>query len=258
MTGVVDKSIIVTGGGSGIGAATALRLARGGARITVADVADEAGTSVVEQIRAAGGRAQHVHVDVSDPDQVEAMVAEAVSAYGRLDGASNNAGLAPFSSARRGQFPLADLPPEAFLRAVSINVLGTFHCLRHEIRAMLGTGGGSIVNTASGAAVFAVPNSADYVATKHAVLGLSRAAALDYATRGVRVNAILPGTIDTPMVAESAGDDEDFRRTWSASMPIGRLGHPEEVAEGTAWLLSDEASLVTGSAMAVDGGQTMV
>jgi len=254
------KSIIVTGGASGIGAETARRAGGRGARVTIADLDAALGAERVAEIIGQGGQAQFVQVDIDDETQVRAMVSAAVSAYGRLDGACNSAARPPYSSARHGMFPFADLPTEHFVDTIRTNVIGTFHCIKHEISAMLQTGGGAVVNISSGAGVFAIPNAPDYVSSKHAIIGLTKSAALDYATRGVRVNAVLPGTIETPMMLNSGpeGDPEQYRALWEATMPVGRLGQPGEVADAILWLLSDEASLMTGASVPVDGGQTMV
>ncbi len=217
------------------------------------------GEELVKRIRGEGGEAQFVRTDIADEEQVKAMVGAAMSAYGRLDGASNNAGLPPHSSARNGTFPLADLPVATFHLALWVNVIGTFLCMKYEIAAMLTSGGGAIVNTSSANGLVAIPAAADYIASKHAIIGLTKAAALDYATQGIRVNAVLPGVIRTPMLY-SAGPEGDtgFADAYVAVMPIARLGEPSEVAEATLWLLSDAASLITGASLPVNGGQTMV
>jgi 2,5-dichloro-2,5-cyclohexadiene-1,4-diol dehydrogenase 1 len=259
MPGVKDKSIIVTGGASGIGAATARLAAQRGGLVTIADLSPEAGQSLVEQIRQNGGEAQYVQVDIADDEQVQTLVNAATTTYGALHGAFNNAGLPPFSQRPGNPTTLfAELTTEELRKTVDVNLIGTFQCIKHEVTAMLQTGGGSIVNTSSGAGILAIPAAADYISTKHAIIGLTKAAALDYATQGIRVNAILPGMIRTPMVT-TAFDEHPEVEQWATEMqPNKRLGEPEEIAEAALWLLSDAASLVTGLSMNVDGGLTMV
>lgn len=259
MSGLEQRSIIITGGGSGIGEATAIRAAAAGALVTVADIDDARGRSVVEAIREQGGEAQFVHADVGRDHEVQGMIAAATSAYGALHGAFNNAALLGWSySGGRELTRLADMPTEAFRRAASVNVVGTFLCLKHEITAMLDTGGGSIVNTSGAVGVVAIEFAADYVASKHAVIGLTKAAALDYATQGVRVNALLPGITRTPAMEASFAQNPELE-DWAAGVqPNKRVGEPSEVAEAALWLLSDASSLVTGVSLPVDGGFLMV
>lgn len=255
---IEGKSIIITGAASGMGAAAARLAAADGAKVTLADLSEAGGLAMVDEITAAGGQAQFVRTDISVEEDVKAMVAAAVNAYGRLDGAFNNAGLPPLSSAKNGFFPLADLETGSFRKSLEVNVLGTFLCLKYEIRAMLATGGGAIVNTSSANGLVAIPGAPEYIASKHAIIGLTKAAALDYVTQGVRVNAVLPGIIRTPMLTTAVDNNEEAITAYTAAMPIGRLGRPEEVAEAALWLLSDAASLITGASLSVDGGQTMV
>jgi 2,5-dichloro-2,5-cyclohexadiene-1,4-diol dehydrogenase 1 len=260
MSDLSQKSIIVTGGGSGIGAAAALRLAESGARVTVADLNEQGGRDVVDKIRSSDGEAQFLRTDISSEADVRAMVDAAVQAYGKLDGAFNNAGVPAHSHQGKGKELtfLADMPVEIFRRGVEINVIGTFLCMKYEIAAMKETGGGSIVNTSSGAGILAIAGAADYIAAKHAVIGLTKSAALDYATVPIRVNALIPGVIRTPMM-EASFEEHPHLYDWAAEMqPNKRLGKPVEVAEAAVWLLSDAASLVTGISMPVDGGYTMV
>ncbi|WP_374946343.1 SDR family NAD(P)-dependent oxidoreductase [Agreia sp.] len=258
MTDLTGKSIIVTGGASGMGAEGSLHAARYGASVTVADLDETKGAEVVARIVAAGGVAQFVRTDIADEASVAALVDAAVTRYGTLDGAYNNAGLPPYSSARTGFFLTADLEADKFMRAIQVNVLGTFLCMKYEIAAMLKTGGGAIVNTASANALVAIPGCIDYIASKHAVVGLTKGAAIDYATQGIRINSILPGIIRTPMLDANTGGDPKRADAFSAAMPIGRLGEPAEVAKVALYLLSDDASLVTGASVSVDGAQSTV
>ncbi len=256
MTDLKGRSLIVTGGASGIGEAAALIAARAGARITIADMQEAAGERLVTKIRSEGGEAQFVRTDVSDEQQVKAMVAKAVSTYGRLDCAFNNAGVVAYCHEHPCLF--ADIPLDAYRKTMDVNATGVFLCMKYEIPVMLKSGGGAIVNTSSGSGLIATVGAADYTASKHAVIGLTKSAALDYATQNIRVNAVLPGVIRTPMVEHATQGNPDLVKLVSDSMPIKRLGEPHEVAEAALWLLSDAASLVTGHSMLVDGGYTMV
>ncbi|WP_419827178.1 glucose 1-dehydrogenase [Sphingomonas sp.] len=250
------KSIVVTGAGSGIGAAAGRMAAAAGARVMLADRDQAAGEAVLAGIVDAGGEARFARCDIGDEAAVRALVDAAVEVFGRIDGAFNNAARPSFSHTDVAK-ALADMPNEAMERAIAVNVMGTFYCLKHEIAAMLGTGGGAIVNTASNAGVLAIPNAADYVTTKHAVIGLTKSAALDYARAGIRVNAVLPGVTRTKMMEESFARNPELNE-WAAEVqPNGRVGEPEEIAAAALWLLSDAASFVTGIAMHVDGGYAM-
>jgi NAD(P)-dependent dehydrogenase (short-subunit alcohol dehydrogenase family) len=243
-----EKVALVTGGASGIGRATALRMAQEGARVFVADRDGSAAARVAQAIAGAGGEARAITCDVTADAQVAAMVHAALEAWGRLDCAFNNAGVSPAEA-----LPLADVPPEEWARVLRVNLTGVFLCLRHEIPAMARGGGGAIVNTASIAGRIALPRAGAYVASKHAVVGLTRSAALDHAAQGVRVNAICPGYVETPLAARSI---ERRREAILARVPLGRIGTVEEIADAVVWLCSDRARFVTGEALAADGGHT--
>jgi NAD(P)-dependent dehydrogenase (short-subunit alcohol dehydrogenase family) len=243
---LAGKSALVTGGASGIGAATALAMAREGARVLVADRNDPAAT--VAAINAAGGQALGIVADVTDEAAVGAMVQRAVEVFGSLDCAFNNAGIAPAALGKAG-VATGDMDRAAWEAVLAVNLTGVFLCLRAEIQAMRGTGG-AIVNTASIAGMRALTGAAAYVASKHGVLGLTRTAAVEESP-AIRVNAVCPGFVDTPMTAEIR-----TRRgaAIEARAPMHRFGRPEEIAEVVVFLCSDRASFVTGSAWTADGG----
>ena len=247
-----DKIALITGAGSGIGRATSLVMAREGATLVVSDINAEGGEETLSAVKDLGADGIFVHADVSKSDDVAALVARTVETYGRLDCAYNNAGIEGYMAGR-----LHEYPEDTWDRLIDINLKGVWLCLKHEIPQMLQQGGGAIVNTASAAGLVGSRRLSAYVASKHAVVGLTKAAALEYAADGVRVNAVCPGIIDTPMVQRLIGGREaDYEATIPTRQPIGRLGTPAEIAESVAWLCSDAASLVTGLAMAVDGGFT--
>ena len=249
MSGRVEgKVALVTGGGSGIGRATALVFAREGAKVVVADVTEAGGLETVEQVTAAGGAATFMRADVSNPAEVEAMVSRAVEAYGRLDCAFNNAGIEGSGKATTA------CAEEDFNRTIAVNVTGVWLCMKSEIRRMLQQGSGAIVNTASAAGLVGVPSMPDYVASKHAVVGLTKTAALEYAKSGIRVNAVCPGVVQTSMVERVLQRAPGFDEVALASEPIGRFGQPAEIGEAVVWLCSDAASFVTGIPLSVDGG----
>ncbi len=249
MTGQLEgKVALVTGGASGIGRATALALAREGAKVVLADVAVERCEDTVVKIEEAGGEVCCVETDVSQPDQVEALINATVETYGRLDCAFNNAGI------EGEQASTADCTEENWDRVININLKSVWLCMKYEIPQMLKQGGGAIVNMSSVAGLVGFPNVPAYVASKHGILGLTKTAALEYATEGIRVNAVCPGVIRTPMVERATGGKPEVEAQFTAMEPVGRMGKPEEVAEAVVWLCSDAASFVTGHSMVVDGG----
>jgi NAD(P)-dependent dehydrogenase (short-subunit alcohol dehydrogenase family) len=241
------KVALVTGAASGIGRASALAFAREGAKTVVADVLVEGGEETVRMIKEAGGDALLVRTDVSKSAEVEGLIQKIVETYGRLDYAHNNAGIAGADA------PTADCTEENWDHTIATNLKGVWLCMKYEIPQMLKQGGGAIVNTASTAGLVGLEGSPAYCASKGGVVQLTRAAALDYAKAGIRVNAVCPGVIRTPMVEPLVGDPEAEARLIAVE-PIGRMGKPEEVAEAVVWLCSDAASFVTGTAMPVDGG----
>jgi len=244
---VQGKVALVTGAGSGIGRMSAELLAQEGARVLVCDFDEESGQQTLRRIRDAGGEANFRQVDVAHESQVEAMVAHCVEHFGRLDCAVNNAGIAGPS----GGLETIELPD--WNRVLAVNLTGVFLCMKHEIPRMREQQAGSIVNMSSGAGLIATPGLAPYSASKHGVLGITRSAAVENARLGVRINAICPGSIDTPMLRAAMETDPGVEKMIRASMPIGRLGEAEEVAEAVVWLCSDRSSLVTGHSMGVDG-----
>jgi len=243
-----DKVAIVTGGSTGIGCATALLFARHGAKVVIGDVNPE-GRETVETIERQGGAALFVETDVRDAEQVENLIAAAVETYGGLHIAFNNAGILPAAAL------LADVDEAAFDQVVAVDLKGVFLAMKYEIQHMLKTGGGTIVNNASIAGMIADQGISPYVAAKHAVVGLSRAAAIEYASQGIRINALAPGLVETRMTKHWFADDK-IRANLVGNTPIGRAAQPEEIAEMVLFLCSDSASFAVGQVFVVDGGYT--
>jgi len=238
---------VVTGAGSGIGRASALAFAGKGARVAVVDRDRDGGNTTVAEIGERGGDGLFVECDVTDEDSVAAMVARVVESWGRLDFAHNNAGISPHTG------NTVDCTKADWDAVLAVNLTGVWLCMHHEIPAMLAGGGGSIVNTSSGVAFKTFPGQIAYLASKHGVVGITKGAALEFAERNVRVNAICPGTVLTPLVEAKLGllYDKDFMRE---ANPMKRFGQPEEIAAAVVWLCSDAASFVNGVALPVDGG----
>lgn len=239
------KVALVTGAGSGIGEATAKLYATCGARVIVSDINEKGGNAVVEAIRKNGGEAQFVLCDVSKPEECARLVQETLKAYGRLDYACNNAGIGG------EQNLLADMSVEGFNKVIAVNLSSVFYCMKYQIPAMLQNDGGAIVNMASILGQVGFAYSAGYVAAKHGVVGLTQNAGIEYSAKGIRVNAVGPGFIDTPLLSQA---DSRTKEGLVSKHPIGRLGTSEEVAELVIWLSSDKASFVTGAYYPVDGG----
>jgi len=244
------KVAVVTGAASGIGRAVALLFAEHGAAVMASDVDDAGGAETVAQIARAGGAARFVHTDVGDPQAVERMVAATVEAFGRLHFAHNNAGIGGAGA------EIPDHPIDAWQRGIDIMLSGVFYGLKYEIPAILRSGGGAIVNTSSGAGLIGFPGMAAYVAAKHGVIGLTRTAALEWGHRGIRINAICPGTARSGMVDAWLGGDAAREAEVAALHPIGRIAEAREIAEAVIWLCSPQASFVLGAAIPVDGGYT--
>src|SRR5580693_6777334 len=245
-----NKVAVVTGGTSGIGKAAALALAKAGAKVVVAGRRENEGNAVVETIEEGGGKALFVKTDVTREADVKALVDKAVATFGRLDIAFNNAGI-------EGQMGLTTdaQTPEHYQSVFDINVKGVLLSMKHEAVAMLRNGGGSIINTSSIAGQIALAGGGVYVASKHAVNGLSKSAALEFARKGIRVNTVSPGTIQTDMLTRVVGEGEtEAKKWWQNQHPIGRFGTVDEVAAAVVWLASPASSFVTGTDIAVDGG----
>jgi len=243
------KVALVTGAGSGIGRASALAFARLGAKVVVADVAGDAGEETAALVRAENTDSFYVRADVSQRADVENLVRTAVEYYGRVDFAHNNAGISG------AQALMADYSEEVWDRVMGVNLKGVWLCMKYELQQMSRQGGGVIVNTSSVAGLKGSQGVSAYVASKHGIVGLTRAAALEYARSGIRVNAVAPGTIHTAMIDRFTGGDERMLQQFAEGEPIGRLGTPDEVAQAVTWLCSDSASFITGAVLSVDGGR---
>ncbi|MGO9263658.1 MAG: SDR family oxidoreductase [Candidatus Binataceae bacterium] len=250
MAGILEgKVALITGAGSGIGQATSRVFAREGAKLILADVVEDGGNRTLKIVQDLGAEAIFVKCDVALWSDVEAAVAKAVQTYGRLDCAFNNAGIEGKSGDTH------ECTEENWNRVIAIDLTGVWYCMKAEIAQLLKQGGGgAIVNTSSGAGLAGVPHMPAYVAAKHGVAGLTRAAALEYGKHNIRINAVCPGPIRTPMLGRLTHEKPDIEARFARAEPLRRLGEPSEIAEATAWLCSDRASYVTGLPMPVDGG----
>jgi NAD(P)-dependent dehydrogenase (short-subunit alcohol dehydrogenase family) len=246
------KVAFITGGASGIGRAAALAFAREGASVVVADISEKNLEQTTRMIEEQGVRGLAVRCDVTKVEDIKAALAKTDKTFGRLDFAFNSAGIEPKKPA-----PTADYDLDEWNRIIDIDLRGVFLCMKYEIPLMLKNGGGAIVNTSSGAGIIGIKGSPAYTAAKHGVIGLTRAAALDYAAQNIRVNVVCPGYIDTPMMERFTGDSDEGRAKVISEEPIGRMGRPEEIANAVVWLCSEAAGFVVGSAMVIDGGQTI-
>ena len=244
------KVALVTGAGSGIGLATAKAFGEAGASVVLADRREDAVRAAAEGLSASAGKAPAVRCDVTDDTQVASMIDRTVSAFGRLDAAFNNAGV------MQRRVDTAEISGDEWDRVMAINLRGVWSCMKYELPQMLRNGGGAIVNCSSIGGVIGVPGLAAYHAAKHGVIGLTKTAALEYATRKIRINAVCPGTINTPMAESLTGGDPKILAEFLKDEPIGRIAEPEEVAAAVLWLCSPGASYVVGHALFVDGGYT--
>ena len=244
------KVAFVTGAGSGIGRATAIAFANAGASVAAVDVNEAALNETVAQIAAAGGKAAAIIADVTKGDQVEAAVAQTVSTFGRLDAAHNNAGV------EQPGMPLHEVSEELYDRILGINTRGVFLCMKYQIPAMMKNGGGAIVNTGSTAGILSFQDQAAYTASKYGVVALTKCAAMEYASAGIRINSLCPGITDTPMIPRAWGGDKETTARLVAQQPLGRFATPEEMAGGVLWLCSEGAGFVTGTVLSIDGGQS--
>ncbi|KXV75474.1 oxidoreductase [Acetobacter malorum] len=242
------KVALVTGAGAGMGLATAQAFARGGASVVLADINEESVVTAAEALTWEGGKALAVRCNVALEADVETMMARTVETFGRLDCAFNNAGVIS------QHHDTADLPDAEWDRVMSVNLRGTWYCMKHELKQMLSQGSGAIVNASSIGGLNGVAGVPAYIASKHGIIGLTKSAALECATKGIRINAVCPGVIETPMLDWLTGGDATVKAELVKAQPIGRLGKPEEIAAAVLWLCSSDASLVLGHALSVDGG----
>ena len=243
-----QKVAIVTGGSSGIGRATAVALAKQGVKVTVAARRPKEGEETVRLVKEAGSEGIFVKTDVANEDDVKSLVEKTVKNYNRLDYAFNNAAIPETPTS------LIEQTSNVFDQIMNVNVKGVWFCMKYEIPEMIRTGGGAIVNTSSGAGVTGIPQQPIYSASKHAVLGMTKSAALEYAKSGIRINAIAPGLVETEMLKRVSEDNKQFIESLKSITPIGRIGDPQEIADAVVWLLSDKASFVLGHTLLVDGG----
>jgi NAD(P)-dependent dehydrogenase (short-subunit alcohol dehydrogenase family) len=243
-----DRVAFITGAASGIGRAAAIAFAAEGARVAILDRSADALRTVEASVKEAGGEVLAIACDVSSPDQVEDAIKQIVDRFGRLDIAFNNAGVENKAA------PVHEIDLAEWDRIIGINLRGTFLCMKHELAQMVKQGRGVVVNTSSGAGIRGVAGGAAYAASKHAIIGLTRSAALDYAKQNIRVNAVLPGNIETPMMDRFTGGD--MQKAIDLE-PVGRLGKPEEIAEAVLWMASDLGGFVTGAATVIDGGWSL-
>ena len=243
-----ERVAIVTGGSSGIGRATAIALAKQGVKITVAARRAKEGEETVRLVKEAGSEGVFVNTDVANEDDVRSLVERSTKSYGRLDYAFNNAGIEEIMT------PLTDQKSEIFDQIMNVNVKGVWLSMKYEIPEMIKSGGGAIVNNSSVAGIMGFPQMPIYIASKHAVLGLTKSVALEYAKSGIRINAIAPGAVETDMAKRVFGDNHQLLETLTSMHPIGRIADPEEIANAVVWLLSDKASFVLGHTLLVDGG----
>ncbi len=255
MSPLMDRSFegkvaVVTGAASGMGLVTARSFAEAGAAVALADIDERAARTAVDDLIAAGHRAIAVRCNVADEAEVAAMVDQTVEIFGRLDAAFNNAGI------QSPAVETADASGAEFDRVIAVNLRGVWNCMKYELKQMRQQGTGAIVNCSSIGGLIGLPGRAVYHAAKHGVLGLTKSAALEYASRGIRINAVCPGTVDTPMVSAMLAKEADAMKEIMRDQPIGRLGRPEEIASAVLWLCSPGAGFVIGHALTVDGGFT--
>ena len=243
-----QKVAIITGGSSGIGRATAVALAKDGVKVTIAARRATEGEETVQLVKEAGSEGIFVRTDVTKEDDVKSLVEKTVKVYGRLDYAFNNAGIEEMMT------PFVEQTSDTFDQIMNVNVKGIWLSMKHEIPEMIRSGGGAIVNNSSVAGVMGFPQMPIYIASKHAVLGLTKSAALEYSKSGIRINAVAPGGVETDMAKRVVEDNKQFLETVKSMHPIGRIAEPEEIANAVAWLLSDKASFVLGHTLLIDGG----